>query len=328
MTGLTDYLHARGLLTPPKVTALTGGVSGETLLVETLPERLVVKRALGRLLVAGAWDAKPERAMTEAAAIELLHGLTPDRTPELRGADPERNTIVMTAAPADWLPWKTVLMGKAPDPTAGTAPTAAALGTVLGIWHDRTWHDPAVASRFDDYEALDQLRITPFHTAVAAAHPAVATVVEELADELRSRRDCLVHGDFSPKNVLVGPDGLMVLDFEVAHMGAAVFDVAFLQCHLVLKALHVADRAAEFAEAAAGFLDAYRAVGAATGRGPVERLGWHTACLLLARVDGVSPAGYLHPPTAGLVRRIALDFLAADDPSVEQLWHTTMEAAA
>ncbi|MFI1092563.1 phosphotransferase family protein [Streptomyces sp. NPDC020917] len=323
---VVEYLRSRGLLPRPRVTRLSGGVSAETLLVEGGRERLVVKRALRCLLVEGDWTAKPERALTEAAAIRLLHGLTPDQTPELRDLDARLNTLVMTAAPADWVPWKSVLFGDVDDPTPGAVATAARLGDVLGTWHARTWGDEGVAARFADYEAFDQLRITPFHRAVAAAHPAVAVRVAELADELQARRDCLVHGDFSPKNVLVGADGLMVLDFEVAHVGAAVFDLAFLQCHLILKALHLPERSAVFGEAAAAFLDGYDGACPDTGGAHAERLSWHTACLLLARVDGLSPAGYLSPGTAQTVRRLALDVLGDPDLPVAELWNRVKEA--
>lgn len=340
---ITDYLRSHGQLPEPQVTTLTGGVSAETVLIETTPSRIVVKRALGRLLVAGEWTAKPERAMTEAHAIELLHSITPECTPELRHADPAGNTIVMTAAPADWVPWKSVLLGEAPDPAAngtpgtantagttsrrgatGSAGTASALGVVLGTWHSRTWHDQDIAARFNDYEAFEQLRIAPFHRAVAAAHPAVADRVDECAQELLTRRDCLVHGDYSPKNVLAGPGGLMVLDFEVAHFGAAVFDLAFMQCHLALKALHMPQRATEMADIARRFLRSYdRACPE-----PVRGLGRHTACLLLARVDGLSPAEYLRPATRRTVRHLALGLLTAEDPSATEVWDQVLEAAS
>ncbi|MEW9522113.1 phosphotransferase family protein [Streptomyces tubercidicus] len=324
---VVEHLHSRAQLSPLRVTRLSGGVSAETLLVEARPARLVVKRALERLQVAGDWTAKPERALTEAAAMELLHRLTPDHTPELRDVDARTNTIVMTAAPADWVPWKSVLFGDLPDPTPGFAASAASLGEILGTWHSRTWHEEDVAGRFADYEAFDQLRVRPFHRAVAAVHPAVAGRIDDLAEELLSRRDCLVHGDFSPKNVLVGPLGIMVLDFEVAHVGAAVFDVAFLQSHLVLKALHVPQRAAQIAEAAATFLKTYERTCPEGGTATTERLSRHIACLLLARVDGLSPAAYLSPATAVAVRRLALDFLRQRDPSVTELWDRVKGAA-
>lgn len=324
---ILDYLHANGHLPAPSVTRFAGGVSGETYLVENSPARVVVKYALERLLVDAEWTAKPERAMTEAAAITLLHELTPGCTPQLYDADSEHNAIVMTAAPPEWLPWKSVLLGEEPDPTEGLSSTAGRLGEILGIWHCRTWHDPAIAAQFDDYEAFEQLRLMPFHRTVAERHPAVALRVTQCADELMSRRDCLVHGDFSPKNVLVGSDGLMVLDFEVAHVGAAVFDVAFLQCHLILKALHLPDSAAELADAASAFVGTYRAAISTqpTSVGALNLLASHTACLLLARVDGLSPAAYLRASTANTVRSIALDVLSDSEPSVSELWSRVLE---
>jgi 5-methylthioribose kinase len=316
---ISDYLRAAGQLPGPQVTQLTGGVSGETFLVETFAHRVVIKRALARLLVAAEWTAKPERAMTEARALELLHQITPGHVPRLLHADPARHTIVMTAAPDGWLVWKDVLLEVTNERSlAGTART---LGTVLGTWHARTWHDRTVAAQFDDYEALDQLRVAPFHRAVAAIHTEVAPRIEECAQELFTRRDCLVHGDFSPKNVLVGSDELMVLDFEVAHFGAAVFDVAFLQSHLILKAFHAPHDEGVIADAAQHFLRAYKS----QSPSQVERLGWHTAGLLLARVDGVSPVGYLRPSASAAVRRLALEVLAQDDPSITDVWRRAGE---
>lgn len=325
------YLHARGSLDAAQAQVavarpLTGGVSGETFLVESGSTRLVVKRALDRLLVAGEWTAKPERAMTEAAAIRLAHDLTPDRAPLLVDADAEKHVVVMHAAPAPWVNWRGVLLGEEADPTAGVVEVAAQLGALLGQWQQLTWHSDAVAERFDDYEGFEQLRVSPFHRAVAAVHPSVADRVHECAEELLTRRDCFVHGDYSPKNVLVGATGLMVLDFEVAHFGAAVFDVAFLMSHLVLKALHRPDRADELASAATAMLGSHASGGVAPA-GSLGRLGSHVACLLLARVDGLSPAPYLRPETRGVVRDLSLGLLAVDDPSVDEVWARVLDRA-
>lgn len=40
---------------------------------------------------------------------------------------------------------------------------------------------------------------------------------------MTSTKSCLVHGDYSPKNILVGATGVWVVDFEVAHFGDPVF---------------------------------------------------------------------------------------------------------
>jgi 5-methylthioribose kinase len=325
-----DYLVSRGQLSradgqSARVRRLTGGVSAETLLVESPAARLVVKRALGKLLVPGDWTAKPGRAMTEAAAIEALHAITPEHVPVLLDADPDRNTIVMLAAPDSWVNWKTVLLGEAADPSAGIAEVAGVLGQVLGTWHLSTRDDKALASRFADYEAFEQLRVAPFYREIAVRHPRIARHVGTCVAELEDRRDCLVHGDYSPKNVLVGPDSLLVLDFEVAHTGAAVFDLAFMLHHLMLKAMHRPGHRRTLADAGVAFLAAYRQT---TSDDTDPLLGSHVACLLLARVDGLSPASYLSPQTADEVRGLATRLLSGPEPAIEDIWSQLREGTA
>ncbi|MEV4623288.1 aminoglycoside phosphotransferase family protein [Asanoa sp. NPDC049573] len=311
-----DHLRRRGVLTGGgTATLLTGGVSGTVVLVYAGDRRLVVKQALDRLSVATEWLAKPERLLTEAAALALLHGITPAHTPAPVDVDPVDLVLTMTAAPAGWQPWKSVLLDEPPS-GARFAGVALSLGRIVSAWHRQTSGVPEIAERFADYEALEQLRVAPFHRVVRDRHPALATAIDACVTDLTTARECLVHGDFSPKNVLVGPDGpVWVLDFEVAHVGAAVFDLAFLQCHLLLKAAHRPAAAASLRAAASAFL---------TGYGPVTspRLGWHTACLLLARVDGKSPATYLTPAERDRVRSLAADALAAPvSPAIEELWN-------
>jgi 5-methylthioribose kinase len=332
-----DYLVARGVLsgdlTGARVTALTGGVSGEAVLVEHGHERVVVKRALGKLLVKDEWLAKRERNITEAAAIELVHAITPEYTPELLDIDPDRFTLTMAAASPRWAPWKTRLMNEPLDASV-EIDLGRMLGTVLGTWHRVTSADGGVAARFNDYEAFEQLRVGPFHRVIARRHPDAAPNIEACIDDLLSRRDCFVHGDYSPKNILVGPattvgpggrDGLMVLDFEVAHVGAAVFDVAYLHCHLIMKAVHRPVLCHLFRQLAETFLDAYTDQ---TGAPPGPRLGSHVACLLLARVDGTSPSGYLTAVEDDVVRQLALDLLTGDEPSIDQVWDAALDAIA
>ncbi len=50
-------------------------------------------------------------------------------------------------------------------------------------------------------------------------------------------KKALVHGDVSPKNILVGVNGPVILDAECAWYGDPAFDVAFCLNHLLLKCL-------------------------------------------------------------------------------------------
>lgn len=316
-----QYLHRRGFHPGPElqVCELAGGVSGRCILVESPRGRWVVKQSRADLAVDAAWHAKPERAMTEAAALEVLYRLTPSSTPRVVDRDPALCAFTMTAAPRSYRPWKTgILEHRFTD--AEIVSTAGELGALLGNWHARTATDSHLATDFTDYETFHQLRITPFHQAICAAHPHVAPAIDACIAELLSRRECLIHGDFSPKNVLVGDGPAWVIDCEVAHFGAPIFDVAFMDSHLILKAVNEPARAPMLHRAATTFWDSYRAVVPTTPS--TELLAQHVACLVLARVDGISPVDYLDPRGRATARRPGLSILSDSTRSqtLEDLW--------
>ncbi len=306
----------------PVVTPLAGGVSGVVLLIDDGTRRVVLKQALAQLLVHGDWFAAPERALTEAAAVEVFAPLVPDRTPTLLGVSTTDCVLGMTAAPAGWDTWKERLLTGAVD-VDREATVAQELGGMLARWHLGIAGDPALARRFDDYASFEQLRVTPFHRACMAQEPSLARAIDLCVRDLHEVRQCLVHGDFSPKNMVVadaGP-GMWVLDFEVAHYGAAVFDLAFLHAHLLLKAVHRPDHAARLRQVAARFQDAYCALGAPGSHGgPAGRLAWHAACLVLARVVGLSPVAYLTQPQQHTARELARTVLGRPSGPVDGVW--------
>jgi len=179
-------------------------------------------------------------------------------------------------------------------------------------------HAQVAAPPFLDLTPFEQLRLDPFHLTVTQRHPALAGAIADCVQELRTDRECLVHGDFSPKNVVVGDDGWWILDFEVAHLGAPVFDIACLLSHLLLKAAAMPEHAAQLAFAGRDFLAGYRTAGPAR---PVStNLGRQIGCLLLARVDGTSPVDYLDETTAQRVRRVAVQALTSESVAVDDLW--------
>jgi 5-methylthioribose kinase len=309
------YLRARGLVdpdSPADVVALGGGVSNVVLAVTSSGRRIVVKQALPQLRVAQEWLADPARARTEAAALGLARSLTPTAVPEVLDVDPARYVLVIAAAPSGWAEWKQALLVGDVD-----AAIAAEVGRLAATWH-RSTTGLAGSPVFDQPEAFDQLRLDPYYRATAVAHPDLAGTIHARLDELTAERCCLVHGDLSPKNVLVGDGGLWVIDFEVAHVGHPAFDLAFLLNHLFLKAAHRSASFAALRGAAAAFWSAYAdAEGIALA---TDAALDHLGVLMLARVDGKSPVEYLDEPTRDRVRTVARALVAEPPATLDEAW--------
>lgn len=319
------YLAHRGLLgdlRDVRVRPLGGGVSNVVLAVEARATRLVVKQSLARLRVAGEWVAPRERVLTEADGLKLVDRLTHGAVPRVLDRDAERCVIVIEQAPAGWSDWKSRLLRDEPDATDHHV--AHRLGALLTSWQNATTAD--LGARLTDPAAFDALRIDPYYRAVAARRPEHAAIVQRYAALMAGRRLCLSHGDFSPKNVLLGPGGVWVIDFEVAHLGDPAFDVAFLFSHFLLKSLHQPQWAQGYRGLAEAFTDAYSPAQAPDWR----YIAGHIGCLLLARVDGKSPAEYLTDPQRDSTSQLGAALLADPPARPDQVWaiRTQLEQSA
>jgi 5-methylthioribose kinase len=219
----------------------------------------------------------------------------------------------MEAAPATSTDWKTALLAGRIDPAV-----AAAAGRTLGAIIRATFQQPSWESQFGDQTVFDELRLDPYYRFTAARHPDCAQHLHALIESCRTRRVALVHGDWSPKNLLLTPAGVMAIDFEVVHYGNPCFDTGFLLCHLFMKSLHMPAHASALERCAAAFWSALDLE---------SELDWilpgtiaHLGGLLLARADGKSPAEYLTPPKKDRLRHLAKRILTHPPATIEQLW--------
>src|SRR5262245_5077530 len=195
------YLRTRNILPrgPFQVEEFGGGVSNVVLAVSWGGGRVVVKQALPRLRVEEEWLAKQERAINEARALELAGMITPGRVPAVLDVDSELCALTVAAAPAEWTTWKHRLLGGEADESV-----ASELGALLAAWHGATFRDDELARSYGDYEVFEQLRVDPFYRSVARRATALADAIEGFVERMGENRVCAVHGDYSPKNVLLG----------------------------------------------------------------------------------------------------------------------------
>lgn len=319
------FLEERGLVEDAaavRARPLSGGVSNVVLAVEADGLRAVVKQALPRLRVADEWLATQERALTEADALRLAAELTPGAVPAVLDVDESAYAIVIAQAPDGWANWKDQLLRGAADAAVGYR-----LGMLLAAWHRGTWEGSS-AWRLAGTDAFEQLRVDPYHRTVMARRPELADSIAEVVDRMLATSSCLVHGDFSPKNVLVGPDpagALWVLDFEVAHIGDPAFDLAFMVNHLLLKSIHRPPDAERYHACAHAFLTAYASAVPEEALPPLPYVLAHAGCLALARVDGKSPAEYLTGEERDVARRVGEDLLTGPPASLELAWYAMAE---
>lgn len=285
------YLQARGVISNSEkatVEVLTGGVSNVVLAVQTPSKDLVLKQALAELKVATKWEADQRRAIVEAHAIETFHELSPEQVPALVDYDPEVFTLVLERVPHSATVWKTDLLDGTIHPEIG-----AKLGHTLATWHNFGLHSEAARKKFSEDLLFEQLRITPFYGTVAGKNPQLSAKIMGLVTELKSAKTTLVHGDFSPKNIMISEKlDVFILDFEVTHTGNPVFDLAFLTAHLLCKFYREKDlhKRTLLRQTAQDFLSAYDAQ---SEQKHAPSLAWHTALIALARVEGTSLVNYL-----------------------------------
>jgi aminoglycoside phosphotransferase (APT) family kinase protein len=328
---LADYLRERGLIggrETPTVRVLAGGVSNRTVLVERWDGGAwVVKQALARLRVQAEWWCSPARIHREAAGLRTLNELLPPgATPQFVDEDPIEHVLIMEAVAQPHMNWKQMLL-------AGEVVGAhvAQFGALLGTMHGEGYRRcEEMAETFGNTTFFDALRLEPYYHYTAAQTPAAANFFAQLTAATVRRRQTLVHGDYSPKNVLVHCGQLVLLDYEVIHYGDPAFDLGFGLTHLLSKAHHLPPYRDRLAEAARQFWAGYlAALGDVPWRDELEPMAVrHTLGCLLARVDGRSPLEYLGERERMRQRAIVLALMAEPPETIYALTQQFTEGIA
>lgn len=316
---LLAYLRQRNHIAADEevtITPLAGGVSNRTVLVErTSGEAWVIKQALEKLRVAVDWFSSPQRIHREADGIRAFADLLPTGSvPRLIFEDHDAHLLAMQAVPQPHANWKTMLL------TGDLVHDhIEQFARMLGAMHGHSSQKKdKLAPQFGDRSFFETLRLEPYYLYTASQHENTHDFYTKLMNETRAQSLSIVHGDYSPKNVLVYNGRLVLLDHEVIHWGDPCFDLGFSFTHLLSKAHHVATHRQVFIDAALHYWQVYRdSVGdlaALDGFDP--RTVRHTLACLLARVDGRSPLEYLTPDEKERQRRLVLA-LMADPPTTQ-----------
>ncbi|MCM3761386.1 phosphotransferase [Alkalihalobacillus oceani] len=308
---LHGYLLGHGLVASGETvhySALTGGVSCKVVKVERNGKSFVVKQALPKLNVKDDWFSDIRRILIEKDCLIALNELIPEAVPDFVHSDDEQFLYVMEAAPSEAEVWKQQLLAGRLDFQA-TEKIATALATV----HQHSAESKRFHERFANQQIFKELRISPYLETIKEKHPSLQAMIDETIALLLEQRLTLVHGDFSPKNILVTKKRLYLLDYEVAHIGHPSFDLAFVTTHFLLKSINEKRWAPAYLHLMQAFIASYFKHIDFIDRRQLERDTVRLlAFLFLARVDGKSPAEYITAAEdKALIRELSYEIISS-----------------
>lgn len=290
---LCDALSRMGLLgggEPVELVELSGGVSARIVSVKTSTRTMCVKQALPKLKVEADWAAPLSRNAAEVAWLRMVAKISPNSVPSVLGEDRPSSTFAMTyLEPITYPVWKDRLLCGVVDKSVPVQ-----LAQLLLRIHNGTAGNPDMEQAFATEASFLALRVEPYFGATAAIHHDLTGALAELGRSTLAHRKAVVHGDVSPKNVLIGPEGPLLLDAECAWYGDPAFDLAFCLNHLLLKCVIRPEAADSLLHCFDAMVETYLAgIAWESARHFELRAAALLPALLLARIDGKSPVEYV-----------------------------------
>jgi aminoglycoside phosphotransferase (APT) family kinase protein len=308
-------LIARGVTA--RFTPLTGGVASDIWKVEAGGRTFAVKRALEKLRVAREWLVPVTRNVSEVEWLRVATSVVPHAAPKVLAHDAGLGAFAMEYLDPEQHPvWKAQLAAGHAD-----AAFAAQVGRTIAAIHAATAHSDDMARRFANDALFHAIRLEPYVEATAQAYPKLADNLMQLSRDTLATKIALAHGDVSPKNILVGPKGPVLLDAECAWYGDPAFDLAFCLNHMLLKCLWAPQARAGFLACFDALAEAYRAQITWEAPDALEgRAARLLPALFLARVDGKSPVEYIvNESDKARVRRVAVPLIASPPTHLAQV---------
>lgn len=289
---LVGYLKERGILKEGSACSVhycEGGVSCTVAYVEIDGQPMIIKQALEQLKTKDTWLCDPNRMYIEYESNKIYYEYLPENAPETYFYDKENYIYGREAVPDGCPMWKDDLMKGILDYKVAQK----AVDTLVTV-HNQCCNDETAAKMFESKDVFYALRISPYIEFTVSKHPEIASFAHQVSKEMMESKITLIHGDYSPKNIMVTDDGIKVLDYEVANFGHPAFDLAFFSNHFILKAVKFEDNSKAYLDMLDYIVKRYFDAFTCMDHQEFEHTYIRTlALLMLARVDGKSPVEYL-----------------------------------
>lgn len=306
---LTEYLKAKELINEAdgySINYCNGGVSGTVAFVYAGDKPMIIKQALAQLKTKEIWFCDPTRMKIEYESNTIYNQLMPENAPKVYFYDDVNYIYGREAAPESCTMWKADLLSGLLDFEA-----ARKVIESLVIVHNACAKDTNIETIFGDKKVFYELRISPYIEFIVGKYPQLSEFAKPICYDLMNCSISLVHGDFSPKNILIDGRKICILDYEVAHYGHPAFDLAFFSNHFILKAIKNKQWAAAYINMLTYMLAIYFENMDYMDKKQLETFFVKTLSLLMiARVDGKSPAEYITEVSdKELIRKLAFEII-------------------
>ena len=279
-----------------RIDMLGGGVSADIWRIDLSHKSIVVKQARSSFKVEADWQVSPRRILSEIAWHNFVRSFLPGSVPGIIAVAPEYNAFSMDLL--DYPLWKSELLKGHVEPQF-----AEQVAQQLATIHSMSITRSEVQEQFAYDDLFVAQRVEPYFLSTADKNVEIRDTLRELGKSVLLTKRALMHGDISPKNILLGRNGPVFLDAETACYGDPAFDMAFCLTHLMLKALLKPDRLPLLMQSVRIMLAAYLSSVDWEGIDHLaERITRLLPAIMLARVDGKSPVEYLDSKQQALVR--------------------------
>lgn len=295
----------------PEITEIKGGVSSELWKVSFKSQNYCIKRSLKRLRVEEDWEAPIVRNLNEFNYLNSLESIVPQNIPKPIAYSHEYNMFIMQYFDEkEFKNWKLQLK-------AGIANYAVVkkLADIVGTIHQFTYKNRhSIMNKFQNEDIFYHTRIKPYFLSLIDKYSNLREYILQSIDLMQKNKHVLVHGDISPKNILVSNKKVILLDAECAWHGDPAFDIAFLLNHMLLKCLFNSNLNKYFLDSYELILNKYiKYVIWEEIENFTKRLSNIIPILILARIDGRAPVEYIqNNALKNKIRNMAINIMHSE----------------
>ena len=269
---------------------LEGGVSSDVFKVKTKKNIYCIKRSLPKLRVKKEWLADPKRLKYEYLWLKHCKKIIPKSIPKIYKFSSKKDFLILEYLDEKkYKNYKTELFKNKID-----VKIISKISKDLFKIHKHSSSKSIKKIFYKNSKNFYDLRLDAYFNEVARVHPELNIKVKKIIRSYNKNSSTLVHGDFSPKNMLIFKKNIKYIDAETCNYGDPAFDVVFFTNHLLIKSIHIPLKQSEFIKCYKNFFNTYLKL-----INKNERQKFFKRCIemipimLMARIDGKSPVEYI-----------------------------------